>query len=451
MGKLGQLWRRLRTYCHFHDNDKLIAWLSQQPWVIWLTPQRRRRLLGLAAVVAGAMATNNRYGNFAYDHAEKSWTVPAAAFLLLSAALYLCYLAAAHYAKLPALVARRPQLSLHLVFWALLTALWFVPRAAGWGRSVLLLIAISSPFLLWRCGYLLLSGRRAKTQGTTFATHWIYLWPIWGGSNAPIGKGWDYLSQREAQDAETYARSVLSASRLLLLSGALELARLGLRAATGYCGIPRIKDVVTGNAEATLAMTWVSLYLELIWDASSLAAHGHRWVAALRLFGFNVFRNTYKPLLAETVIDFWNRYYYYFKELLLEFFFYPTYLRVFRSSPKLRLLAAVFAAAFFGNMYYHILQMKDPLVIGHLAEIVLSWTPRMIYCFLLALGIYVSMLRQQRRRGQTSQLGAARERWVKCRRIAAVWTFYALLNFWNLKTAIAVPDRVKIFLSFFGF
>ena len=43
-------------------------------------------------------------------------------------------------------------------------------------------------------------------------------------------------------------------------------------------------------------------------------------VGYLRLCGFNVFRNTYKPLLAETMVEFWNRYYYYFKELLVNFF-----------------------------------------------------------------------------------------------------------------------------------
>jgi len=62
---------------------------------------------------------------------------------------------------------------------------------------------------------------------------------------------------------------------------------------------------------------WVGLYLELVWETLSLAAKGHVWIGVLRLFGFNVFRNTYKPLLAETVVDFWNRYYYYFKELMM--------------------------------------------------------------------------------------------------------------------------------------
>jgi len=450
MSKLGQLWRLARTYSQFHENEKLIAWLRQQRWVDWLTPQRRRWLLTLAAVIAGVMGTVNRYKDFRYDSSAKVWFVPIVTFLVLSAALYVLYLAAAHYQKLPALIKRRPQLSLHLIYWGFLTGLWFLPQDEGWWRSCLLLIAISGPFLIWRCGYLLMSGRRGKAQNTSFGAHWIYLWPIWGGTNTPIGKGWDYLSQCEAKTAEAYARSVLSAGRLLMLSVFLELARLCLRAATDYCGIPRIKDIVTGKTEASLAMTWLCLYLELIWDAASLAARGHRWVAALRLFGFNVFRNTYKPLLAETIVDFWNRYYYYFKELLVEFFFYPTYLRFFRAWPKLRMFAAVFAAAFVGNMYYHFLQMRNPAAVGDLAEVAEGRSPRMIYCFILAVGIYLSMLRQQRRRGKVLHLGPAMERFARLRRIAGVWTFYALLNFWNLKTGFPVLERVKVFLSFFG-
>ncbi|MEF8725082.1 hypothetical protein [Candidatus Accumulibacter phosphatis] len=38
-------------------------------------------------------------------------------------------------------------------------------------------------------------------------------------------------------------------------------------------------------------------------------------IGTLRLFGFNVFRNTYKPLPPESILEFWNRYYYYLKEL----------------------------------------------------------------------------------------------------------------------------------------
>jgi hypothetical protein len=161
-----------------------------------------------------------------------------------------------------------------------------------------------------------------------------------------------------------------------------------------------------------------------------------RWY---RLFGFDVFRKTYKPLLAESIVEFWNRYYYFFKELMMEFFFMPIYLRYFRDWPMLRIIAAVFAAAFIGNMYYHLLQAKNPIIDGD------------VYCFLLAAGIALSMLRQQRLRGRPVILTEPNER--RCLPFAqncAVWTFFALINFWNVTSAASIAERGRLFLAIFG-
>lgn len=104
----------------------------------------------------------------------------------------------------------------------------------------------------------------------------------------------------------------------------------------------------------------------------------------LRLFGFNIFRSTYKPLLAPS---------------LVEFFFFPTYVRRFRTSPRLRMLAATLAAAGFGNLYYHLLQQDPFMLTGSWAALHPWLETRSLYCLLLALGIYVSMRREQQRRG----------------------------------------------------
>ena len=70
------------------------------------------------------------------------------------------------------------------------------------------------------------------------------------------------------------------------------------------------------GARVPWTAAWSALYAGLVWDVLKIAARGHEIVGALRLFGFNVFRNTYKPLLAPSLVEFWNRYYYYFKEML---------------------------------------------------------------------------------------------------------------------------------------
>lgn len=455
----------LRNITQFHENERLINWVQRRQVVIFLSPKRRRFILFVGALIVGLKGTNQRFLRSHDPVVAYAWLVPLLTFSVLLVFIYLLYLATVHFHKLPAPIKQRPQISLHLFFWAIVALIWLSPDDGAMWRSVLVLFALSLPFLLWRCGYMLMSGQRNKTQRTSFRDHLFYLWPVWGGTFTPIGKGADYLSRCEARTPEAYSRSILAASKLLLLALLLDLFRHVLGAILygepqnpltailgGYnLGFPRLNEIATGQVTASLFTTWLAVYLELLWETLRHAIPGHKWVALLRLFGFNVFRNTYKPLLAESVVDFWNRYYYYFKELLLEFFFFPTYLRHFRTWPKLRIFAAIFAAAFIGNMYYHFLQARVALVEGKILEVSEWMSQRMIYCFLLTLGIYISTLRQQRRRGQTEHLDSTTGRFIKLRHIAGVWTFFSLINLWNTRTIPSTPERIRFFFSLFGF
>jgi len=452
-----------RSFSQFHENQRLIAWVQRQRVIVWLTPQRRKTFLLFGALIVGFRATIHRYQRWD-DTAAQLSLPPPLAFLLILGIVYLLYLAAAHFQRLPGVIRRRPQISLHLLFWTMLALVWLNSDGGGVLRNTLALVVISLPFLLWRCGYMLMSGQRGKARRTTFRDHLFYLWPVWGGTNTPIGKGADYLSQCEAQSPERYARSVLGSLKLILLMLVLDFIRMFLGAMLygdaknpltpllgGYhLALPRLNEIATGQKAASLTTSWIALYLDLIWATLTHAIHGHKWVSLLRLCGFNVFRNTYKPLLAESVVDFWNRYYYYFKELLVEFFFFPTYLRCFVTRPKLRMLTAVFAAAFVGNMYYHLVQAKESIAEGNLVLILEALSPRLIYCFALAVGIYFSMLRQQQRRGKVAAANFGNKKLATWRRIAGVWTFFALLNFWNTRSAATTADRIRFFLSLFG-
>jgi hypothetical protein len=61
------------------------------------------------------------------------------------------------------------------------------------------------------------------------------------------------------------------------------------------------------------------------------------------------------------------------------------------------------------------------------------------------------MLRQQRQRsrpaalhtGPASKLGSLR-------RIACVWTFFAVINFWNVIAPLTIAERARLFFSLFG-
>jgi hypothetical protein len=458
---LGELYR---TVAQFHENDRLIAWIQSSRAVAWLTPPRRRLVLYVGAFFAGAVALLHRHADWhEYRHVE-TWWVPAVSFPVLLSIVYLLCLAALHFKRLPAAIRGRPQICFHLFFWALLLLIWLAPDRSAFGISVIALVAISFPYLIWRCGYVLLSGQRGKIGGTRFKDHLFYIWPVWDGTNTPAGKGHDYLARAEATNAEAYARSVLAGLKLLLLVLVWEAALQVMGAVvygdpkssltpllSGYhLGIPRLKRVINGEAPTPLILTWLSMYLELVWDSLVLASKGHVWVGILRLFGFNVFRNTYKPLLSESIVEFWNRYYYYFKELMVEFFFLPAYLRYFRNRPALRIVAAVFAAAFVGNMYYHLLQAKNPLLAGDFGALWRLLGARLIYCFALATGIAWSMLRQQKQRGP-SRSGELTGGVYRLRRIAGVWTFFAIINFWNVTAAVTIGERARLFFALFGF
>jgi len=463
--KIPPLLALYRTVAQFHENEALIGWLQGSKVVVWLTPQRRKAILCAGAIFAATAGTLGRYTSWRdYRHLE-TWLVPAVALPILLGIVYLLYLMAARFNRLPAFVRARPQVCVHAFFWVLVVSIWLNPFPSAFAAGVVALVAGSFPYLIWRCGYMLLCGQRGKGAVTQFSDHFFYIFPVWDGTNTPPGKGHDYLSRAEAQTAAAYSRSILAGIKLLLLvalwKGAMQVigavvygdpksALTGLLAGH-HLGIPRLRFIVNGNVTPSLGMIWLSLYLELIWECLFIAAKGHVWIGMLRLFGFNVFRNTYKPLLAESVMEFWSRYYYYFKELMVEFFFLPTYLRAFRSRPVLRIVAAVFAAAFFGNMYYHLLQAKHPLLEGDFGRLGWLLGARLIYCLMLAAGIAVSMLRQQRQRGRPAALGSPKGGLHRLGRIASVWTFFAVINLWNVTAGITIPQRGWLFLSIFGF
>jgi hypothetical protein len=463
--KIFRAFASYRSIAHFHENETLIARLQASAAIRWLTPCRRRTLLVAGACCVAVVETMSRHAPWRDYRDLAAWSVPAIALPIVLALVYLLYLMTVHFKRLPRLIRARPQVCIHLLFWLLLFWIWLDPLPSSFGFAVVSLIAALLPYLIWRCGYMVLSGQRGKAAGTMFSDHFFYIFPIWDGTNTPPGKGHENLSRAEAQSPAAYSRSVLAGVKLLLLvvlwkglmqvMGALVYGdpRNPLTGMVGgfHLDIPRLRNIVNGSVTPSLGIVWLSLYLDLVWETLSLAARGHVWIGLLRLFGFQVFRNTYKPLLAESIVEFWNRYYYYFKELLMEFFFLPTYVRYFRQQPTWRIIFAVFAAAFFGNMYYHVLVAEKPLIQGDAERLWSLLGPRLVYCFLLAAGIAFSMLRQQRLRGQPGSLGRPQGGMYRLRRLAGVWTFFALINFWNVTAPTSILDRGRLFLSVFGF
>ena len=455
----------MRAVVQFHENPAVVAWWCRTLGraLVWLTPPARRRaILAASALLVGAVTTFNTMARHNGQGVPAGATGAALVFGAQFALFWLVYRAAAGFAQWPGPARRHPQLVLHASYWALLCGLWLTTPASGQWRAVLLGLAIVYPMLLWRLGYLMLAGQHGRMQGTGWRDHAFYLWPAYGGSETPYGKGLANLAQHEARTTDALARSQLAGVRLLWLAivwrlvltlyeGVLYGSGNRLTDALGglTVGSPSLRTLLAMGSQAPLVAAWASIYCDLFADVLRLAIKGHLIVGFLRLCGFNVFRNTYKPLLAESIVEFWNRYFYYFKELLVTFFFMPAFTGVakrLRRWPDARLLVAVFAAAFVGNVYYHVIKESAAMAQGQLPQILSAQASRMFYCLLLAVGIFVSMLREQKRRGVAPTAGRA----PRALRIFGVWTFFGLVSIWNADGGVPFATRVDFFLGLVG-
>ena len=440
----------IRQLGNFHENldlinraatpsGKLLVWVVATALLLYqdasvlmpvalaavlLVPQKRRLVLTVAAAGAILEPLLEDYGTGLFALG----LFAGVALMLVSAIAIL-----AHVHKLPAPIRNHPVLAVHTAIWISLILAALVPVFGYISNGI-------APFL-WRLSYLAQYMSVASNADRKLSDHLFYLMPVFGGTSTPYGKGLAYLSKHEAQNPTMAARSQLAGLKLLILAiawswlarlmdavvyGSGELGVLGI-AATG-ADLPRVAEFLQASAQTNRLIAWSSIYLELIMQTLALAASGHLIVGCIRLLGFNVFRNTYKPLLAESILEFWNRYYYYFKELLVEFFFYPTFLRTKWASARLRLFLAVFAAAGLGNMYYHIMTESSLIIAGDIELLWSTWNSRLIYCTLLATGIWLSMLRRQFRSSTTGKPS----RLIRARKIAGVWTFFGLINIFNL-------------------
>src|SRR5579864_6711728 len=111
-----------------------------------------------------------------------------------------------------------------------------------------------------------------------------------------------------------------------------------------------------GNQSYPWYICWASMIYTFFHNMLEMAIFGGPIVAVARLAGYRLLRNTYRPLSATTLVEFWNRYYFYYKELLVEVFFFPTFFRCFQTHKRLRIFFATFMAATVGNFIFHFMR-----------------------------------------------------------------------------------------------
>lgn len=248
---------------------------------------------------------------------------------------------------------------------------------------------------VWFLAYAL-TDQKAK-DATPAHLRVLYMRPFWGGDVTPFGKGFSFLSRFEAKDAESLARTRLKALKLGVWTALLAALHLVLDTAIhGFGNVPRLSWLILNGAESEaipLGLHWASLLSNYLIDLLIIAAWGHALVAVIRMAGYGIPRNTVNPLAARSLADFWNRYYYYFKELLVDFFFYPAFMRYFKTSPKLRIAFATVCAAGFGNFLYHVIFVSHVFAAGSFVDALPRFVTLAFYVSVLSAGLVISQLR----------------------------------------------------------
>jgi hypothetical protein len=272
--------------------------------------------------------------------------------------------------------------------------------------------------------------------------------PFWGSTVTPFPKGATYLRRIEAQDSQQLAVTQLKGLKLLAWSLLISLfARYYMDIVHNYLALPTFRAEFFRSVHHTADpwyVCWASLLSEFFEEIMTISIWGHRFIACCRMAGFNALRNTYRPLSSRTIAEFWNRYYFYFKELLVDVFFYQVFLNFFKKRKKLRIAVATFAAAGFGNAFYHFIRDLKYIAELGLWRALAAYHVYLVYCFVLAAAITIS---QMRKRGPAPS-GFFRGHVVP---VFCVVLFYCLLHVFDYtERTYPVTEHLRFFAHLFN-
>jgi len=433
----------------------LLVWRSPTPTVflvavalVTFLPAYRRMALfaaGLYWMVASGLLKQDLVGEVA---GRAGIHVPHPAVWILSGLACVCLtfglLGLGIRKQGSAIVGRRPVLCLAIFFCLALgiAGTANVPagvRIASW--------AVVAPLsgCFWLLAYALRDGRRdpasAHGMGSMLAT-------LWSGtaSPTPMLKGPSHARQVEAVDAREFAVAQLKGVKLLAWTIVLALMLAGIQYLLLRAGVPSLEEVIDRNwsgATPAVWLCWASLTGSFVVLVITLTIWGHTIVGGLRLLGFQALRNTYAPFRARSIAEFWNRIYFYFKELLVDHFYYPAYLRYFKRSPRLRTVFATFAAAGFGNAFYHFARDVNDVAQLGLWRALVGFQVYLFYTMVLATGISISQLRGRRR--QTS--------WFRTEVVSrvSIVLFYGLVHiFDDTRRTVSLGAHFAFLFRLFG-
>lgn len=300
---------------------------------------------------------------------------------------------------------KRPVRNLLIFYTTGLLFASYAPLPSHLSWFLWLFLMISGKYL-WFIAYSLTD--KTKPPRRFSLTELFHYQPFWGSSNVPYPKGDAYLRKIEAKNPLELAVSQIKGLKLMLwttfLIFILSMFRQVVYGQTGFlepflADIPMIPSVDLAIHHSLIGkpfpqwICWLVLVLNFLHKILSITCTGGTIIATCRMAGFNALRNTYKPLYARTIAEFYNRLFYYFKELLVDFFFYPAYFRFFKNYPRFRVFFATVAAAGFGNALYHFLRDIDLIIKMGFWNALIGFQVYILYSLILGISIGISQLR----------------------------------------------------------
>jgi hypothetical protein len=450
--------------------------LSLLSGLMGVFPRHRRKLLSLLAIYwllrhGQAWLWPGLAGKAAAAAGLSGGAVPLAMAAAL-ATVFGCLYALFHAVRRrpDSLAGRRPVLVLLSCYLLTLGLAGSLPLH-GAARAAIWLALASISGYLWYFAYALCDA--AAKHADPFALQFGTFFPFWSGAHTtptPIAKGAAFLRKVEVGDAKDAAALRLNAVKLLIWTSFVHLfsfslqtlvhgpaghsailepisRALGLHATVPGFHVPYL-GAALDRAEAGVmispGLAWASVATHFAEAVADMTVMGNQVVACCRMSGFRVLRNTYKPLYAGSLADFWNRYYFYFKELLVEFFFYPTYVRYFKKHGRLRMAAATFAAATFGNVLYHFCRDIHYVFDMGLWKALLGCRVYLFYAAILGTGIVISQLRGRRVRYESLPV------YRRAIASATVVAFFCLLEIFDYEGRThSLGTHVAFFLNLF--
>jgi hypothetical protein len=346
-------------------------------------------------------------------------------------------------------LARNPRLTLLAMFALLLAAALSTP--AGLANVTLWAMVFALSACLWFLSYALSDQTREPAWHK--AAGFFSLWQISATSTTPFLGRSSALRRLEAKNAEEFAAVQLKGLKLLVWSLLLFIVFATLDVVRTSLGIPTLPEAIDAAASShpyPCSTCWLSLLAGFEDSWLRMTVWGGAVVGGCRLAGFRLLRNTYRPLQATTIVEFWNRYYYYFKELIADFFFYPVYLRCFKRHPRFRMFFATWVAVGLGIPLFHFIRDIHYVVELGLVRAALGFRVYLCYANLLALGIGISLLRKTSRpRIKAAEAGSfLRRRLIP---LAGVMLFFCFLQIFDeTRRTVPLREHVLFLTGLFG-